>query len=466
MNLSLMPSDINVDFYFYPIDIYKSDEDIKCCYYNTSGSAIAIVTKTNNIKIYDFMGKIVMFTISHFKENEMIVSHIEWIKDSRSMIVVFESNTRSGFKLINFDFDSESHYELSNEIILEDGIIMGDIYGEKKMILSGKNPCIYNLEDGYKFYFLNAGIEKTVIVKELNDSNSFLLFIKDMYLIFVIREINEETRINNKILFSNLEDKKLNEDHTAMLKIIAGNLSPQFMITDAVGVPQMPEILNISIDISKSLILINSTDRILRLFKYDAGTINYIREFFDSVNRKKWINAYFFKIITNNNYNDVIVCATSDVNSLEVQLIDINTGNSIRRLDPFKFNCHDFICHYTNHWSLVMVSNKKLFHMYGYLFNNWGTFAPQFKYIEENIEYIEEESFFDNFNQILKKTTSQKIFDASCVKNVFYPENKPQTQNLFFKYKPVEDQISLQSEKDLKEVFHYMNELIESTNNK
>jgi hypothetical protein len=465
MNLSLMPSDINVDFYFYPIDIYKSDEDIRSCYYNTSGSAIAIVTKTSSIKIYDFMGKIVIFTITYFKETGKVVTHIEWIRDSQSMIVTYEGKEASGIKLINFDFVSESHYELADETELK-GINMANIYNENYLILSGKNPGIYDMRAKTVFSFFNDMFRYTLFVKELSDNNSFLILVKEIYMIVVFGEVNEDTMINNKILLSNTDEKRLTDEQIALFTNMGNKLNRKFIITDVIGVPQMPEMLDISMDISKSLILINSNDRILRLFKYDSGTVSYIRELFDSVNRKKWINAYFFKIKTNNNYNDVIVCATSDINSLEVQLIDINSGHSVRRLDPFKFNCHDFITHYTNHWSVVMVSNRKLFHMYGYLFNNWGTFAPQFKYIEENIEYIEEETFFDNFNQIIKRSQSQKVFDTPYLRNVFYPETKPTAQNLFFKYEPYEDPIAIQSEKDLKEIFQYMNELLEYTNNK
>ena len=100
--------------------------------------------------------------------------------------------------------------------------------------------------------------------------------------------------------------------------------------------------------------------------------------------------------------------------------------------------------------------------MYGYLVNHWGAFAPQFKYIEENIEYIEEETFFDNFNKNLKKLQCQKVYSPPAIRNIFYPEkNNTKHENLFFKYIPTEDQTSVQSEKDLKEIFQHMNELLE-----
>lgn len=76
MNVNLMPNDINLDFYFYPPEIHKSEEEVKSCYFNHSGSVIAIVTKSNLLKLYDFMGKIVVFTIGYFKENERISNDI------------------------------------------------------------------------------------------------------------------------------------------------------------------------------------------------------------------------------------------------------------------------------------------------------------------------------------------------------------------------------------------------------
>lgn len=70
MNVKLMPNDINLDFFFYPPEIYKSDEDIRTALFNPAGSVIAIITKTNTIRIYDFIGKMIIFSIPYYKENE------------------------------------------------------------------------------------------------------------------------------------------------------------------------------------------------------------------------------------------------------------------------------------------------------------------------------------------------------------------------------------------------------------
>ena len=73
MNIALMPENMNLEFYFHPVEIHKSDEDIKSCYYNVEGVIIAIVTKSNLLKIFDFLGKkSVLFTITYFKETDKI----------------------------------------------------------------------------------------------------------------------------------------------------------------------------------------------------------------------------------------------------------------------------------------------------------------------------------------------------------------------------------------------------------
>ena len=76
MNLSLMTNDINVDFYFHPTEIHKSEDEIKSCYFNTAGSLIALVTKSNIIKMLDFIGKCVIFTTDYFKSNDLISKDI------------------------------------------------------------------------------------------------------------------------------------------------------------------------------------------------------------------------------------------------------------------------------------------------------------------------------------------------------------------------------------------------------
>ena len=222
------------------------------------------------------------------------------------------------------------------------------------------------------------------------------------------------------------------------------------------------EIFSVGLNNNKNLILINSTDRVLRLFRYDFDTITLQKEYIDSVNKRKWINAHFYTFKIKNSIQDLIVSALADSNSLEFIFIDIETGNYVKRLEPFKYQCSDFICHYTNHFTILLISFKKIYNIVGYLINNWGAFAPQLKYIEENIEFIEDEAYFDNFNNYLKKKQITKVSNSKeSIKKIFTTKNENK-HNLFFKYAPVEeDNLTIQCEKDLHELFSQFNELVE-----
>lgn len=71
MNIGLMPNDVKVDFVFFPPEIYKSDEEIKQISFNVEGTLVLLITKTNNIKVFDYLGKNVIFVITFFKEMSM-----------------------------------------------------------------------------------------------------------------------------------------------------------------------------------------------------------------------------------------------------------------------------------------------------------------------------------------------------------------------------------------------------------
>jgi hypothetical protein len=71
MNVSLMPADVNLEFYFHPLEIHKSEEDIKSLHYNNPGTLIVIVTKTNILKVFDCLGKTVIFSVNNFKEQDL-----------------------------------------------------------------------------------------------------------------------------------------------------------------------------------------------------------------------------------------------------------------------------------------------------------------------------------------------------------------------------------------------------------
>ncbi len=507
MNVSLMPNDVNLVFYFNPPEIYKSVDEIKQCFFNNQGSVIAILTKTNLIKMFDFIGKSIVFTISEFQENLETIIFLSWSINSNKIYVTYEDiNKDTKIKIISLFFNnSKNYYQFDKDILIHGNLELKNnntfakTQGNNFLIISGPYPKIYDLSTG-KFYnifksdtvyniyiseknlnnnmeldnninnninFMNQNTKNkfqnyTFILKETLDITTNFLFIKELSLFFLLKANSVQNLDKSNYLLNNLKEKKLNEEHTNLFEYVYSNLNNEILILDVYCLNSNAEILQANLDSTKNLILINSTDRILRLFNYDFDTITLIKEFSDSVNRKKWINAHFYSFKIKSNYQEIIVSALSDVNSLEFIFIDINTGKFIKNMEPFKYQCTDFICHYTNHYSIVLISNKKLFHIYGYLVNNFGALAPQFQYIEENIEYVEEENFFDEFKKSFKTMQNKKNqVNKSAIINSF-KEDAKLDKNIFLNYKPVEDdQLAQQSEKDLKELFQNFNDLIE-----
>lgn len=481
-----MPNDVNLDFHFNSPELYKSDEDIKQCFFNNQGSIIAIITKTNLIKIFDFIGKTCVFIIQDFKENQEAINYLSWASDSKKIFVTYETIEKiTKIKIIHILFDeSHKYYYLGEEIIIHGNLNLKNnntfaiSNSDNFLIISGPFPKIYDLTTK-KFYNIfrsenkeinasdkinskNNFTDYTFILKETLDVSTNFLFIKELSIFFLLKEKNHQNLDKSNYLLSNLKEKKLNEEQINLVEFLKNNLTNEIIIIDLYSLSSNAEILQANLDSTKNLILINSSDRILRLFNYNFDTITLIKEFSDSVNRKKWVNAFFYSFKVKSNYQEIIVSALSDVNSLDFIFIDINTGKFIKNMEPFKYQCSDFICHNSNHFSIVLISNKKLFHIYGYLVNHFGALAPQFQYMEENIEYIEEEDFFDQFKKNFKKMQNKKKEpNRNAIINSL-KSNPELNNNIFLYYNPKqEDVLALQSEKELKELFNNFNDLIE-----
>ena len=85
MNIKLFPNEVGVEFYFTPPEIYKCADDIKIISINNEGTIIIAITKINEIKIIDFMGKCLIDNIKYFNENNF---NINWSFDYQSVYVI------------------------------------------------------------------------------------------------------------------------------------------------------------------------------------------------------------------------------------------------------------------------------------------------------------------------------------------------------------------------------------------
>jgi len=433
--------------------------------------------------MFDFIGKTTLFSINYFKEsvkisnkikfkfNTTLVNSLSWYTNSEILFISYENKNSQNFGIkkleLHFENPENQYTIIEKDIIIKnskikDARLCSNVSEDDVLLISGENPEIYHINSNSMFNFFKREINTyTFLLKETFEINSFFLFVKELYLIILLKDKSQLNLTKYKFLMENLNEKKLNTQQLDAFDWIKENLCDNMIIVDSYGLNVSGEIINVQLNTLKSLILVNSSDKNLRLFKYDFDNITLLREYNDSVNRKKWVNAHFYTFKIKNTFQDLILAALSDINSLEFIFIDIETGNFVKRLEPYKYQCSEFICHYINHFSIVILSSKKLFNISGFLINNWSTFAPQFKYIEENVEFIEDEAFFDNFNIKLKKKQSEVICNKELIKGIFSCKTE-RTQNLFFNYLCKDDDtLAIQSEKDLRDVFQQFGQIME-----
>ena len=473
MNIKLLPNDINVDFMFVPPEIYKSNEDIKLLSINDVGTVVIIVTKSNEIRIFDFLGKSVLFKITHFSELSYKVVYISWNSDSSSIYVTYENSEISGYQRIDFNFHDQPPYtiplERDNMLIScesKANYIKEARYfknSKKEFIyITGVNPCIIDCLTKEVLYFFNQtkinGNKNIIYVKEAANPNTYYLIVKELYMIMYakVKETGDEKSMKD------VNTSKLSYDQIVYMNFISSALNNDYYIYDIFSLVINGEITSIQLNDIQSLMLINSSDRVLRLYRIVDETITLQKDYSDSVNKKRWVASYFYTYKIKKGYQDLIITALCDSNSLEFTFIDIETGKIIKKLEPFKYTVQDFICHYNNHFSLLVISNKKLFYINGYMVNQWGCFAPGLRYIEENIDYIEDESFFDMFIEKMKQNIKKETYKGNKIDDCFL-NSSSKRKNLFFKYeiKEEEDVEKEKSMNELKELFNYMNEEME-----
>ncbi len=168
MNIKLFPNEVNVDFYFTPPEIYKSNEDIKLISFNEEGTIVIIATKSNEIRIFDFIGRIILESSKFFSENEYKIKAFSWGNNSEKLYVTYEKGDLTGYQRIDFDFNNtekilsipnNENNDLSISFqdesfkIIETVFSINKSNGNFELLLSGINPFYLNLTTNQQDYF-------------------------------------------------------------------------------------------------------------------------------------------------------------------------------------------------------------------------------------------------------------------------------------------------------------------------
>ena len=378
-------------------------------------------------------------------------------KDNNSNHLVIPNN-------INENENDQNTINNENEMILEDDInsinnISNDI-NTTEVPENNKIP-----EKQYNPY--------SIFIKYGSNTNTFYFIVKELY-IFLILHIKEE----NKNDYPNLDDilkqshvpKNISYNQILFLNFLKDTLNDKLYVSSIYFLNINGEIIHAESNKRNNLILINSSDRVVRLFEIINDSIILQKEYYDSVNKRKYTNCFFYTYKLNSGIQDLILMALNDANGLELCFIDIVTGNIIKKLETFKYTVQDFTCHYQNHFSILIISGKKVFCINGVMANQSDRLAPGLQCLEENVEYIEEESFYDDFDEKVKQRIKMQNNHEEKIDDIFNKnnndkENITEKKNIFVKVdldeRNGENGEREKSLNELKELFSYVGQQIQ-----
>ena len=303
--------------------------------------------------------------------------------------------------------------------------------------------------------------------------NTFYFIIKELYVFFIIhiKEPNKKDYQGvDEIMKQSNTPKNISYNQIQFIDFIKETLNEKLYISCIYFLNINGEIIHVEVNTGNNLILINSTDRVVRLFEIINDSVILQKEYYDSVNKRKYTNCFFYTYKLNSGIQDLILMGLNDANGLEFVFIDIVTGNTIKKLETFKYTVQNFTCHYQNHFSILVISGKKVFCINGNVANQSDRLAPGLQSLEENVEYIEEESFYDNFDEKVKQRIKMQNKHEEKIEDIF--KNKVdlgignrERKNIFIKVdldeKNGEDNEREKSINELKELFSYVGQQIQ-----
>ena len=313
----------------------------------------------------------------------------------------------------------------------------------------------------------------TIFIRYGSNANTIYFIVKELYIFFIVR-IKEPNKDDypkfDDVIKQNNFPKNVSYNQNQFINFIKDNLNETLCISNIYLININGEINHVESNTRNNLILINSSDRVVRLFEVINDSIILQKEYYDSVNKRKYTNCYFYTYKLNSGIQDLILMALNDSNGLELCFIDIVTGNIIKKLETFKYTVQDFTCHYQNHFSILIISGKKVFCINGVMANQSDRLAPGLQCLEENVEYIEEESFYDNFDEKVKQRIKMQNNHEEKIDEIFSSnQNKEDSdknkRNIFVKVdldeRNGENNEREKSLAELKELFSFVGQQIQ-----
>eukprot|EP01091_Cochliopodium_minus_P002173 TRINITY_DN1205_c0_g1_i3.p1 TRINITY_DN1205_c0_g1~~TRINITY_DN1205_c0_g1_i3.p1 ORF type:complete len:359 (+),score=113.93 TRINITY_DN1205_c0_g1_i3:252-1328(+) len=295
--------------------------------------------------------------IRSWKAHVRPITSLSWTNDGKQLLSSSFDNT---LKL----WDVLTQNELKN-FDMKTQILNAQIHPKGKVCIVCPNlewPILLNLETGKKIKFPGEEIDDKKNPKKKLDFLGAAIFSKDGERIYLGTESGE---------IITLKTSKMQ----IMKRESISNSSK-----GSVGIKQF------ALSKKDNFLLVNCTDRILRL--YDIPACTYIRDFKDDVNKRQWKTASF------SNDDRYIIGGSYDSSEHKIHVWDFNYG-TVEILEGPKETIVDLTWHPVFP-VIVSASTEGVVYIWNCDFTeSWSAYAPNFIELQDNEEYIEKEDEFD-----------------------------------------------------------------------
>jgi len=177
-----------------------------------------------------------------------------------------------------------------------------------------------------------------------------------------------------------------------------------FTILFSFKIPGGSSIRSINFSRSGRQYLLNSTDRVIRLFEGEDSKTSS-REFIEPINKMQWKKCCF------SSDAEYIIGASAQKSNHNIYIWNRDEGGLLKSLEGPKEGIHDLVWHPTRPVIVSIGSSGVCFIWASNYTENWSAFAPDFKELEENEEYIEREDEFDYVEEGSKNKSKMEITD-------------------------------------------------------
>eukprot|EP01111_Echinosteliopsis_oligospora_P014574 TRINITY_DN5513_c0_g1_i1.p1 TRINITY_DN5513_c0_g1~~TRINITY_DN5513_c0_g1_i1.p1 ORF type:complete len:406 (+),score=79.03 TRINITY_DN5513_c0_g1_i1:58-1275(+) len=379
MNLQLLDPTSSHDF---PDAIEETVDDgsATLCSFNRRGTLLAIGCSVGRVCIWDFDTKSTARIMSgHIHP----VTSVSWSKNGRKLL-----SSSTDWTIIVWDVLTSA---IDITIKFDSAVLSAKMHPEDNSLAIAcplySVPYLVNVTSGQKTALPQLTPEQIQkAVQELGQKLS-----------------NAKYETSMVAAFTQTGDKIFTGDSKGFITIVS---VATLKIDKFFRVPGGAAIKAIDFSKNEKFFVVNSTDRIIRLF--DAKTHVLIREFQDLVNRMQWKKCCF------SSNSEYIIGGSAQKSSHNIYIWS-QAGGIVKNLEGPKEGIMDLEWHPMRP-IIASCSTRGAVYIWNTTYQeNWSAFAPDFQELEENEEYIEREDEFDEVDEVEKMRETEPEEEVDVV---------------------------------------------------